>query len=163
MGDPVLSVERVRREKVPDYGIVALDTRRPPALGRKGAPFKGRIHRIRDLVEKPDPEEAPSDLGIVGAYALTPDIFASIERTAPGKNGEVQLTDAIRGLLRRRPVYAFEFDGRRLDIGTKQDWLRANLILALEQEPWRSTVEEVLEGAARPRGRAGGGRRPRRT
>lgn len=148
IGDPVLSVERVRREKIKDYGIVELDPTRPPALPRRGAAFRGRIHRVRDLVEKPAPSKAPSDLGIVGAYALTPDIFGAIERTKPGKNGEVQLTDAIRRLLGRRPVYAFEFDGRRLDIGTKQDWLRANLILAMEQEPWRETVEEVLLAAA---------------
>jgi len=88
--------------------------------------------------------DAPSDLGIVGAYALTPDIFDAIERTPPGKNGEVQLTDALRILLKQRPVYAFQFDGRRLDIGTKQDWMRANLILGLEQEPWRSTIEDVI-------------------
>ena len=87
---------------------------------------------------------APSDLGIVGAYALTADIFGAIEKTAPGKNGEVQLTDALRILLKRRPIYAFEFDGRRLDIGTKQDWMRANLILGLDQEPWRSTIEDVM-------------------
>jgi UTP--glucose-1-phosphate uridylyltransferase len=150
LSDPVLSVERVRPEKIQDYGMVALDDRAPPRLPRSGAAYRGRVHRIRDLVEKPAPDEAPSDLGIVGAYALTADIFGAIERTRPGKNGEVQLTDAIRRLLKRRPVWAFEFDGRRLDIGTKQDWLRANLILALEEEPWRSTVEEVLLGAAKP-------------
>jgi len=148
LGDPVLSVERVRREKIPDYGIVQLDPGRAPRMPAGAGAFKGRLHRIGDLVEKPAPEEAPSDLGIVGAYALTPDIFGEIERTPPGKNGEVQLTDAIRRLSARRPVYAFEFDGRRLDIGTKQDWLRANLILAMEEEPWRRTVEEVLLAAA---------------
>ncbi len=73
------------------------------------------------LVEKPDPADAPSDLGIVGAYALTPDIFGAIEKTPPGKNGEVQLTDALRLLLKKRPIYAFEFDGRRLDIAAKED------------------------------------------
>ena len=87
---------------------------------------------------------ALSHLGIVGAYALTPDIFEAIEKTPPGKNGEVQLTDALRILLKKRPIYAFEFDGRRLDIGTKQDWMRANLMLGLEQEPWRSTIEDVI-------------------
>ncbi len=80
----------------------------------------------------------------MGAHALTPDIFGAIEKTAPGKNGEVQLTDALRILLKRRPLYAFEFDSRRLNIGTKQDWMRANLILGLEQEPWRSTIEDVI-------------------
>jgi UTP-glucose-1-phosphate uridylyltransferase len=62
----------------------------------------------------------------------------------PGKNREVQPTDALRILLKECPLYAFEFDGRRLDIGTKQDWMRANLILGLEQEPWRSTIEDVI-------------------
>ena len=78
-------------------------------------------------------------------------ILKAIEKTPPGKNGEVQLTDALRILLKKRPIYAFEFDGRRLDIGTKQDWMRANLILGLEQEPWRSTIEEVI--AEHPEGR----------
>jgi len=142
VGDPVVSVERVRPSKIKDYGIVDI-AGNPPKLPKK-SPYSSRLHRIKSLVEKPDPKDAPSDLGIVGAYALTPDIFEAIEKTPPGKNDEIQLTDALRILLKKRPIYAFEFDGRRLDIGTKQDWMRANLILGLEQEPWRSTIEEVF-------------------
>ncbi len=167
LGHPVLSVERVRREKIKDYGIVDVSRGRGPRLPKGASALSGRLHRVRGLVEKPTPARAPSDLGIVGAYALTPDLFGAIERTPPGKNGEVQLTDAIRRLLDRRPVYAFEFDGRRLDIGTKQDWLRANLILAMEEEPWRATVEEVLlaasgSAAVAPRGGRRSSPRPKR-
>ena len=71
-------------------------------------------------------------------------VVKAIEKTPPGKNGEVQLTDALRILLKERLIFAFEFDGRRLDIGTKQDSMRANLILGLEQEPWRSAIEDVI-------------------
>ena len=146
---PVISVERVRREKIKDYGIVDLEKASPRGLTK--GPLATRLRRVRGLVEKPDPKDAPSDFGIVGAYALTPDIFDAIERTSPGKNNEVQLTDSLRVLLKSRPVYAFEFDGRRLDIGTKQDWMRANLILGLEKEPWRSTILEVVDQRLAPK------------
>jgi UTP--glucose-1-phosphate uridylyltransferase len=142
--NPVISVERVRRAKIRDYGIVKLGKKVPIKLAESRAAYGSRLHLVADLVEKPEPQDAPSDLGIVGAYALTPDIFEAIEKTPPGKNGEVQLTDALRILLKKRPIFAFEFDGRRLDIGTKQDWLRANLILGLESEPWRTTIAEVM-------------------
>jgi len=142
VGGPVISVERVRKEKIKDYGIVELSREALPARVR--SPYRSRLHRIKGLVEKPDPKDAPSEFGIVGAYALTSDIFAAIEATPPGKNSEVQLTDALRRLLKKRALYAFEFDGRRLDIGTKQDWLRANIVLGLEEEPWRSTILETV-------------------
>ena len=142
VGHPVISVERVRQEKIKDYGIVDLAKDGVPA--RVKGPYRTRLHRIKGLVEKPDPEDAPSDFGIVGAYALTPDIFDAIEHTPPGKNDEIQLTDALRVLSRHEPLYAFEFDGRRLDIGTKQDWLRANIVLGLEEEPWRSTILDTV-------------------
>jgi UTP--glucose-1-phosphate uridylyltransferase len=142
VGGPVISVERVRQEKIKDYGIVELSREALPPRVR--GTYRTRLHRIKGLVEKPEPDEAPSDFGIVGAYALTPDVFVAIENTPPGKNQEIQLTDALRLLLKRRPIYAFEFDGRRLDIGTKQDWLRANIILGLEEEPWRSTILDTV-------------------
>ena len=96
---------------------------------------------IPDLVEKPDPSDAPSDLGIVGAYALTPDIFEAIEKTPPGKNGEVQLTDALPVLLKRRPIYAFEFDGRHLDIGRCAD---RTLFIVLEEVAGAPAVRRVV-------------------
>ena len=154
VGNPVISVERVRQEKIRDYGIV--DLAREAIPPRVKGPYRTRLHRIKGLVEKPTPEEAPSDFGIVGAYALTPDIFDAIEETPPGKNEEIQLTDSLRILSKARPLYAFEFDGRRLDIGTKQDWLRANIILGLEEEPWRSTILDAVAAHKGPRSEAYG-------
>ena len=159
--NPVVSVERVRKSKIGDYGIVELD----PSVESKvkmGGPYASRLRRIRSLVEKPKPSEAPSDLGIVGAYALTPDIFEAIEKTPPGRNGEVQLTDSLSLLMQTRPIFAFEFDGRRLDVGTKQDWMRANLILGLEQEPWRTTILETVREHPEGRRLLGDGRRSAR-
>ncbi len=137
MGASVIAVEHVRRDKISDYGIV------------EGTLISERLYEVRDLVEKPEPEEAPSDLGIAGTYVLTPSIFACIRNTEPDKNGEVQLTDALRLLLQREKVYAYEFLGRRFDIGTKHDWFRTHLELLLQDEdfgaPMREFVEDLLK------------------
>ena len=89
--------------------------------------------RVRDLVEKPKPEEAPSDLGVMGRYVLTPTIFDALARTKPGSGGEIQLTDAIKLLLETEPVYGYTFDDGRYDVGNKLDYLRATVELALER------------------------------
>lgn len=115
----VLAVQRVKREDISRYGII-----RPKELG------KG-LYRVLDLVEKPQPAEAPSDLGIVGRYILTPQIFTVLEATPPGKNHEVQLTDALKLLLQEQAIYAYEFEGERYDVGTPVDWLKATIVLAL--------------------------------
>jgi len=134
LGHPVIAVERVRREKISDYGIVDGD-----------ASPDERVFRIRDLIEKPTPEEAPSDLGISGTYVLTPAIFDAIRQTPPGKNGEVQLTDALRILLRDEPLYGYRFEGRRFDIGTKLDWFRAHVELTLMRDEFREPARQILE------------------
>ncbi len=134
LGHPVIAVERVRREKISDYGIVDGD-----------ASPDERVFRIRDLIEKPTPEEAPSDLGISGTYVLTPAIFDAIRQTPPGKNGEVQLTDALRILLRDEPLYGYRFEGRRFDIGTKLDWFRAHVELTLMHDEFREPARRILE------------------
>ncbi len=85
---------------------------------------RDRVYRIRDLVEKPKPAEAPSNLAIIGRYILTPDVFNAIEHVKPGAGGEIQLTDALRLLLRSRPIYAFKFEGRRYDAGDKLGFLK---------------------------------------
>jgi len=118
-GGPVLAVERVPRERLRQYGVIA-----PRPLG-------GNVYEILDLVEKPRVEEAPSDLAIIGRYVLTPDVFAILAETPAGKNGEVQLTDALRTLRGRRPMYAVQFEGRRYDTGDKLGFLKATVEFAL--------------------------------
>jgi len=117
--EPVVAVERVPRETVGRYGVI------------DGLKIGERVWEINDLVEKPKPEEAPSDLAIIGRYVLTPDVFPILARTRPGARGEIQLTDALRALRRRRPMYAVEFEGRRYDTGDKLGFLQATVELAL--------------------------------
>ena len=112
---PVIAVERVSRSRASDYGIVA------------ARPAGDRLHLVTDLVEKPSPEEAPSNLAIIGRYILTPDIFAHLERTSAGRGGEIQLTDGLRSLLRRRRIYAYRFRGKRYDTGDKIGFLKATV------------------------------------
>lgn len=118
-GGPVLGVQRVAKEEISQYGVV------------EGEPVREGVWRVRSLVEKPDPDEAPSDLGIVGRYVLTPDVFDVIERTPPGKNGEIQITDALNTLASRRPMFAYQFEGKRYDTGRPLGFLQASVELAL--------------------------------
>src|SRR4029450_12390142 len=105
-GGPVLAVERVPMESVSSYGVIAGEP--APDLG------KG-VYRVKDLVEKPPRDEAPSDLAIIGRYILTPDIFSSLHATGKDKSGEIQLTNGLRHLLKSRPIFACEVDGVRHD------------------------------------------------
>ncbi len=132
LGDSVVAVEHVPPEKISDYGIV------------NGEPIKERLYRVLDLVEKPAPKNAPSDLGISGTYVLTPAIFGCLRRTKPGKNGEIQLTDALKLLLQEEGVYAYEFQGRRYDIGTKMDWFKTHLELILRDEEFSGPAREFM-------------------
>ncbi len=118
---PVIAVERVPRERIHQYGVIAA---RPLAAG-------GNVYEITDLVEKPKAEEAPSDLAIIGRYVLTPDLFDILADTAPDRRGEIQLTDALRRLCGRRPMYAVEFEGKRYDTGDKLGFLKATVEFAL--------------------------------
>ncbi len=140
LGGPVIAVERVPAEDVSSYGIVAIDE--SVDLG------KG-IHRIKDLVEKPRREDAPSNLAIIGRYILTPDIFAALEATVSDRTGEIQLTNGLRHLLRDRPVYACEIAGVRHDTGNKLGYLKAMVYFALKRpdlaEPFRRYLEKTLE------------------
>lgn len=132
-GKTVVAIERVPRHKLSSYGIVA------------GTMESDRVLRIHDLVEKPSPEEAPSNWGISGTYVLAPEIFASLKRTAPDRRGELQLTDALQGLQEvNEPVYGYAFQGRRYDIGTKLDWLKAHLELSLMREEFREPLVQVI-------------------
>lgn len=120
-GASVVAVERVSREEISSYGVIKAES-----VGE-------RVYRVLGMVEKPHPDDAPSDLGIVGRYVLTPAIFGLIERTAPGKGGEIQLTDAMALLLEQEPIYAYELDGKRYDAGSKLGFLKATVELALQR------------------------------
>jgi UTP--glucose-1-phosphate uridylyltransferase len=116
----VIAVERVSSEEIVNYGIVEPKT------------ISERLYQVLSLVEKPEPEQAPSNLGIVGRYILMPQIFDALEATAPGKNKEIQLTDALRLLLGQQAMYACEFEGTRYDTGNPLGWLEASLAYALK-------------------------------
>jgi UTP--glucose-1-phosphate uridylyltransferase len=116
----VVGVQNVPLEQTHQYGIV-----RPQSMGV-------RIHRVADIVEKPQPENAPSTLGVVGRYIFTPEIFDRLENVSPGTGGEIQLTDAIAAMLESSPVLAYEFKGRRFDCGCKLGYLEASVVYGLK-------------------------------
>jgi UTP--glucose-1-phosphate uridylyltransferase len=121
-GRSVIAVQEVRREEIHLYGAV------------KPEWVEDDLARVVDIVEKPPPEEAPSNLAAIGRYVLTPEIFDAIRETTPGAGGEIQLTDALASLARGQAVYAFRFEGTRFDIGKKLDYLRATVELAASRE-----------------------------
>lgn len=123
---PVLAVMEVPREAISAYGSIKAE---PVEYAGGGG---GRLYRILDMVEKPKPEVAPSNLAIIGRYVLTPDIFESIQSVPTGSGGEIQLTDAIRHLLQKRPVYAYRFEGTRYDAGDKLGFLKATVEYGLQ-------------------------------
>lgn len=117
-GGSVIAVETVPRDSTSSYGIVAVDD----------------TQRITDIVEKPAPEDAPSDSAVVGRYLLAPEIFDKLESTGRGAGGEIQLTDAIADLLAESPVYAYPFSGKRYDCGSKLGYLQATVAFGLAHE-----------------------------
>lgn len=125
-GTSVVAIQRVPQAAVSSYGII----RGRPVRDKE---WGGRLFQIDDMVEKPRPRSAPSNLAIIGRYLLTPAIFAELASTRPGAGGEIQLTDALVQLLRREPVYGFEFEGRRHDAGSKQGFLQATVEMALQR------------------------------
>lgn len=131
-GHSVVAVEKVPRRRTSQYGIVKTQ-------GRSRSP-----HRMAGIVEKPEPRRAPSTLGVVGRYLLTPAIFQHLRRIKPGAGGEIQLTDAIASLLRDEPVYAYEFEGTRYDCGSKLGYLQANLSYALKHPEVGPDVRKYL-------------------
>ncbi|MBS3910093.1 MAG: UTP--glucose-1-phosphate uridylyltransferase GalU [Actinobacteria bacterium] len=135
-GASVIAVEPVPLEEVRRYGVI------------KGEQVDDGLYRIVDLVEKPSPEQAPSNLAVLGRYVLTPAIFDCLEITEPGLGGEVQLTDALRLLLEREEIYALEATGPRYDIGNKLSWIKATVELALINEEigeeLRAYLQELL-------------------
>jgi UTP--glucose-1-phosphate uridylyltransferase len=128
----VIAVEAVSREDTVKYGII------------EPKEISGSIHQVISLVEKPEPAEAPSNLGVVGRYILMPQIFDALEVTPPGKNREIQLTDALQLLLKQQAIYACEFDGVRYDAGTPLGWLKATVSFALKQPDIETELREYL-------------------
>lgn len=117
---PILAIERVKREEIHRYGII------------KGISVGDGVYRVLDLVEKPRPKDAPSDLAIIGRYILTPEIFEILERTEPGKNREIQLTDGLKEMLKKQPIHGCEIKGKRYDAGDKLGFLKATVEFALK-------------------------------
>ncbi len=125
-GGCIVAVERVAKSAVGSYGIIEAE----PVPNSQ---WHGRLFRIKDMVEKPSPAEAPSNMAIIGRYILTPAIFKKLASTRRGKGGEVQLTDALKSLLADEPVYGFIFDGKRYDAGDKLGFLKATVEFALKE------------------------------
>jgi UTP--glucose-1-phosphate uridylyltransferase len=121
-GRSVIAVEEVRREEIHLYGAI------------KPEWVEDDLARVIDIVEKPAPEEAPSNLAAIGRYVLTPEIFDAIRETPPGAGDEIQLTDALASLAREQAVYAYRFEGTRYDIGKKLDYLRATVEVAASRD-----------------------------
>jgi UTP--glucose-1-phosphate uridylyltransferase len=119
---PVLAVQEVPPDQVGQYGII------------DGRPLGDGLYEIRDLVEKPPPELAPSNLAVIGRYVLTPGIFAELEQTTPGAGGEIQLTDGLRRLLKGQALYGLAFRGTRYDAGSKLGFLKATVEFALKRD-----------------------------
>jgi UTP--glucose-1-phosphate uridylyltransferase len=135
---PVLAVERVPRDDISSYGVIAIEPN--AALG-------DGVYQVRDLVEKPPKEEAPSDLAIIGRYVLTSDIFPALAKTKSDRTGEIQLTNGLRRLLKKRPIYGCKIDGVRHDTGNKLGFLKAVVYFALRRpdlaEPFREYLREL--------------------
>ena len=132
LGGSVLGVQEVPAETVSNYGIVT-----PRAV-------KPNIWQAIDLIEKPDAAEAPSRLAVLGRYILDPEVFSILEKTKPGRGGEIQLTDAIRVLAGQQAVYAYNFFGRRYDIGDKEGFLEAAVEQALKRPELRDRFLQYL-------------------
>jgi UTP--glucose-1-phosphate uridylyltransferase len=134
----VVAVMEVPHEETSRYGVIASEPSVDPL-------DHGRLHRVTRLVEKPSPEEAPSNLAIVGRYILTPKIFDKLEQTQRGAGGEIQLTDAIADLMQEQAVYAYEFEGIRYDAGTTMGWLKASVELALQRPDLAAEFRAYLQ------------------
>ncbi len=139
MGSSVVGVEQVPRAKLHRYGVI------------RGKRVKDDIFKVDDLVEKPSAEEAPSDLAIIGRYVFQPEIFKALEKIGVGKGGEYQLTDAMRLLCRKDGLYGLRFKGRRFDIGSKADWVRATVALSMERKDLAEELRESFESMGKRR------------
>ena len=131
---PVVAVMRIPGPDIGRYGVIT-----PKPLG-------GNVYEVLDMVEKPAPADAPSDLAIIGRYVLTPDLFPILAETTPDSRGEVQLTNGLRTLQQRRPIYAVEFEGTRYDTGDKLGFLKATVAFALARPDLADDFRAYLKG-----------------
>ncbi len=129
----ILAIQKVAKSQTQHYGII--DAKK----------LEDGVYLVKDLVEKPAPDEAPSNLAIIGRYILTPGIFAALENTKPGKGGEIQLTDGLRLLMEKQPIYAYEFQGKRHDAGDKLGFLKATVEFGLKNEEFGSEFRAYLQ------------------
>ncbi|NFO13461.1 UTP--glucose-1-phosphate uridylyltransferase GalU [Clostridium botulinum] len=130
----VLGVQTVARENVNKYGIV------------DGLHIEDRVYKVKGLVEKPSIDEAPTNVAILGRYIITPKIFEILENTKPGKGGEIQLTDALLKLVEQEAMYAYNFEGKRYDVGDKLGFLQATVEYALRKSSLNKEFTEYLKG-----------------
>jgi UTP--glucose-1-phosphate uridylyltransferase len=135
--EPVVALEEVERSKVSRYGVI------------KGQKIVDGQYLIDDFIEKPSVEEAPSTLAIAGRYIFTPEVFEYIDRTKPGKGGEIQLTDAMRLMAAARAMYGLRFDGRRYDIGNKLDFLKTNILFGLKRDDLGPELRDFIREIAK--------------
>ncbi|MBN1040016.1 UTP--glucose-1-phosphate uridylyltransferase [Clostridium botulinum] len=130
----VLGVQTVAKENVNKYGIV------------DGLHIEDRVYKVKGLVEKPSIEEAPTNVAILGRYIITPKIFEILENTKPGKGNEIQLTDALLELVEQEAMYAYDFEGKRYDVGDKLGFLQATVEYALRKSSLNEEFTEYLKG-----------------
>src|ERR1700719_3756689 len=135
---PVLALMEVPREKISAYGVVDAE----PVAHNGG---RDRLYRIRNLVEKPKAEDAPSNLAIIGRYVLTPEVFGSFEAIEPASGGEIQLPDGLKHVLRSRPIYGYRFEGKRYDAGDKLGFLQATVEFALKRHDLGDQFRQYLK------------------
>jgi UTP--glucose-1-phosphate uridylyltransferase len=132
LGGPIICVQKVEPKDFPRYGMLAVE------------PLRDREYRVHEVIEKPEIDESPSNLAQIGGFILTPDIFDILGNVREGTKGEIYLADALRTLVQERPVYAYEFEGRRYDTGDKLDYLKAIVELALQREEFGGEFRSYL-------------------
>jgi UTP--glucose-1-phosphate uridylyltransferase len=129
----ILAIQKVPKSQTHQYGII--DAKK----------IDDRIYRVNNMVEKPSPDEAPSNLAIIGRYILTPEIFTALENTKPGKGGEIQLTDGLKLLMEQQPIYAYEIQGVRYDAGDKLGFLKATVEFGLKNKEFGEEFRSYLK------------------
>ena len=130
---PIIAIQKVHKHEVSQYGVI------------KGKEIKKGVYLVEDLVEKPPVDEAPSDLAVIGRYILVPEIFEILEETQPGRNQEIQLTDGLRELSQKRPVYAYMVQGKRYDAGDKLGFLKATVEFGLKNQELGEAFRKYLK------------------
>jgi UTP--glucose-1-phosphate uridylyltransferase len=128
----IVGVQKVPLNQVSKYGII------------NGTPISNRVYKVNDVIEKPKESEAPSNIAILGRYIITPKIFDILENTKPGNGGEIQLTDALKTLISEEDMYAYNFEGRRYDVGDKEGFLEATVEYALKRDDLKETFMNYL-------------------